>query len=491
MGEFFRSFFSAILLLLKKWFGPRAPEQGSDHHTQPIVQPPDHILTIAPTVVARVEPTFTETELPALAEQLNLEALGRENGRKNLPASDSTGLDPVERQILAVIQQRIGRARAEYESAAQCLGTAAVIAEISVCRTRIRGMVEEALTDLRARARARREDVFLFLEAARRCKQEVETFRTENRLQRQAWTDRSHGPQLTLLSGLLAAESILNGTLLSRGLEGGLIAGWLTAAALAALNTGIAFAARWALRIINHVRVMIRAAGLTLAVIWLLWTVGFNLGVAHYRDALNSDNPDIAGTVALQDLFSHPWRIRDFQSASLLSMGLVFSLIALCDGFATSDPYPGYEAVTRKWEEASKEFHAARQRAEATLTQRKDDALAAVRSEIDYLPVLESRLRDAGRRRADLAERWEREIERLERAANVLAEIYREANRRARTAPAPAHFDMPLEMPRPDNPVTAVALDGDDPPEDFGPATAAILREYEAAIQSLLTLEEL
>ena len=59
----------------------------------------------------------------------------------------------------------------------------------------------------------------------------------------------------------------------------------------------------------------------------------------------------------------------------------------------------------------------------------------------------------------------------------------------ARSSPPPAYFGLPLSIVRPDNPVR---VDLRKPSlEVISDAPTAITREYEAAIESLPTLEEL
>jgi hypothetical protein len=220
--------------------------------------------------------------------------------------------------------------------------------------------------------------------------------------------------------------------------------------------------------------------------------VGFNLGVAHYRDALGGQDPDNAGIIALEDLGTHLLSIHDFQSTMLLALGILFSVLAFYDGFGMDDPYPGYGAVSRKWEEACEEFQQVKKGEVSTLGVLKDQKISRLRGEIDYLANMYSRLPDELQRRRSLATRWEHDMERLQRAANTMVATYREANRRARSSPAPAHFGLPVSMALPDNPVRENLDNGNRPSlEVISDAPTRITREYEAAINGLPTLEEL
>jgi hypothetical protein len=351
-------------------------------------------------------------------------------------------------------------------------------------------MLEESLTDLRTQARVSHDEVFLRRESAQRCKQEINDFRNENG--RDPRPNKTRHPRVFALLGLITIEGFFNGSILSRGLEGGLIAGWVLAICLAAMNTVTAFLFGWMSHNLVHIKLLRKLGGSLVLVGWIGWMVGFNLGVAHYRDALGGQDPDNAGIIALEDLGTHLLSIHDFQSTMLLALGILFSVLAFYDGFGMDDPYPGYGAVSRKWEEACEEFQQVKKGEVSTLGVLKDQKISRLRGEIDYLANMYSRLPDELQRRRSLATRWEHDMERLQRAANTMVATYREANRRARSSPAPAHFGLPVSMALPDNPVRENLDNGNRPSlEVISDAPTRITREYEAAINGLPTLEEL
>ena len=103
--------------------------------------------------------------------------------------------------------------------------------------------------------------------------------------------------------------------------------------------------------------------------------VGFNLLVAHYRDALGGPNPEDAGTVALRTFAAKPLHIADINSFLLLAMGIGFSLIALADGYLMDDSYPGYGRLTRDCQTAQNDFREAKEEETQVLSDLEDGML--------------------------------------------------------------------------------------------------------------------
>src|SRR5215831_4320979 len=77
--------------------------------------------------------------------------------------------------------------------------------------------------------------------------------------------------------------------------------------------------------------------------------LALNLSFAHYRDlsVLGMPNPE---QNALSDMLQTPLILHDVKSWWLAVVGVLFSFVALIDGFTWDDPYPGYAEVARRRE---------------------------------------------------------------------------------------------------------------------------------------------
>jgi hypothetical protein len=150
----------------------------------------------------------------------------------------------------------------------------------------------------------------------------------------------------------------------------------------------------------------------------------------------------------LRRLQTAPLRLSDFRSWLLFAIGLIFSIIAMIDGLAMRDTYPGYARVERH---IRKVRDAYRQRQEYLI-----DELQNVRE--DYDDELSEARADLSRQRTEhdaiVANRgrlvllFDQHQSQLEKAQNLLLASYRDPNAAARRAPPPKRFAEPRTLQR-------------------------------------------
>jgi uncharacterized protein YukE len=159
----------------------------------------------------------------------------------------------------------------------------------------------------------------------------------------------------------------------------------------------------------------------------------------------------------------------------LFSIGLIFSLIAMADGLLFFDPYIGYAGLERRWIEATRHFASARSELIERLRDIREDATETMNEAARDLSVRRSEYDSLLQGRGRLAQRFTQHQNQIEQACRALLEIYREANRRARSSPAPDNFSKAYTMER----IAYVA-------EEPGSSARENLRQMIAETQELL-----
>jgi len=385
---------------------------------------------------------FPALNVDKLAADLGLTRAGAERGSREEPASDTVAFDDVENRI-------VERVEAEKNAAHGTL-----LDELRTYRERLSGLDFEgrfgtirqaapaAVGEFRAEAAQGRDGLHSLRRHLRDLECESDEFRRRHHLKRAArWAS---GGNLTVKVGILLClfvfEVFLNGFFLAKGSELGYLGGAAEAITFALLNIGVAFLlAAVGVRELNHRNWLRKLFGLAALVFYLALLVAINLALAHYREVSAALITD-AGREVLLRLKTAPLALVDFKSWLLFGLGVLCSLIAFGDSFLIFDPYPGYGALERR-----------RAHAHEAYIRRKNDLIAQLLDIRDEaIEILEEANRDLSFRRAEhdailesrarLARLFAAHQSHLERAANALLSVYREANKNLRKTPAPGRF---------------------------------------------------
>jgi hypothetical protein len=308
----------------------------------------------------------------------------------------------------------------------------------------------EAVGDFRAEATVGRDHLSVLRRWLNESEAERDSFRAHHRIERPARL-ASLGKiilKVGILAILFVIEVVVNGSFLANANIGGLLGGIVQAVVFAALNILASFL--WGMvliRLINRRNIFQKFIGVLSCFAYLAFAVVLNLTLAHLREIPPAIGGDV-GQEVLRRLQTAPHVLADINSWVFFSIGFIFSLVAMADGLLFFDPYIGYASLERRWLNANNKFANARselierlQDIRETSTQTMNEAasgLSARRSEYDSLL--------AGRGR--LAQRFSEHQNQIEQASHALLAIYREANRRARTTPAPSTFSKVYSMER-------------------------------------------
>lgn len=385
---------------------------------------------------------FKRLNLDALARDLQLEEVGKDRGEREEPPSGTVDFDEVEGRILDLVRDKQSDAEQEFREQRDTYiqrlgrnGLLTIVSEIDeaakLASTKIDHAVSEArgaLPVLAAKAKAARS--------------EYELFRADHGLVRSA----KYPPlsklvlQWLLVILLLVVETAANGAFFAKGSDLGLVGGWSDAAIFAAVNIAVALVVgQTAGRYVGHRDQAKRLVAIAGLLAWAIFTLGFAMFVGHYRDALEGQAVD-AFSSAVASISVSPLGFSSVHSWVLLFAGCLFAFVALFDARLMNDPYPGFGAVARAADEAEDEYEDERKNYLETIKDAYEDAITAM-----------ARMsRDSGKRMADserilvdlktLSGSYKQHLTYLEGVGNNLLQLYRDANKRARSTKAPTSF---------------------------------------------------
>src|ERR1700756_2324687 len=422
---------------------------------------------------------FLDLNVDRVADDMKLVERGTERGGQNRPTSDAQTLDDIEHRVVERIEAHKQDSYTIYLDHLHTYDERVTALSFEERFATIQQAAPEAVGDFRAEATVGRDELFVLRRRLNESEVERERFRQRHRIERPARL-ASLG-KIVLKVGVLAIlfviEVVINGSFLAKANVGGLLGGAAQAVTFAALNIIASFL--WGMvliRLVNHRNYLLKLIGILSFLAYLVFAVALNLTLSHLREIPPAVSlSDNVGQEVLHRLMTAPYALTDINSWVLFSIGFIFSLIAMADGLLFFDPYIGYAGLERRWIEATRQFANARGELIERLRDIREDATETMNEAARDLSVRRSEYDALLQGRERLAQRFAQHQNQIEQACRALLEIYREANRKARTISVPDYFAKAYTMER----ITYTAADPDSSAREH-------LRKMIAETQELL-----
>jgi hypothetical protein len=422
---------------------PTGTRQSSIARIWALLNKPPHIYRPATTI-------FLDLNVDRLVDELVLVSKGKERGSQNRPTTDAQTLDDIEHQIVERIEAHKQTANSIYLDQVHTYDDRVTALSFEQRFTTIQQAAPEAVGDFGAEATVGRDELFGLRRRLNESEVERERFRTRHRIERPARL-ASLGKiilKIGVLAVLFIIEVVINAGFLSEANLGGYLGGATQAVVFATLNIIASFF--WGMvliRLVHRRNYFLKLLGVLSFLAYAVFAATLNLALAHLREIPPTINGN-PGQEVLHRLITAPHMLTDIKSWILFSVGFIFSLMAMADGLLFFDPYIGYAGLERRWIEASKQFAQARIDLIERLRDIREDATEAMNAAARDLSVRRSEYDSLLAGRGRLSQLFSQHQNQIEQAGRALLEIYREANRAARSAAAPAYFAKPYAMER-------------------------------------------
>ena len=395
------------------------------------------------TVATTLE--FEHFDSGKLAKRIELQANGKQRGEANQPASDSGSLDSIETTIVTEIESYRKKALDRASIAIEAYNARINAFDFHQIRTEVVASIHAAKANLVTEVHQGDNELFQIKNVVVASMADLNRFKERHKITRQA-----HVPESTwLIWGVVLAlfflEAIMNGAFFSGGLEGGFLEGMAIAVGIAFLNVFLAFGVGlFVARFLVYRNYFVKLLAFIGVVADLIIAAFINLGVAKFRDALSSSDPETALVETFSgsplELFMSVSELAGFQSFLLIGVGFLFHIIALFDGFKLDDPYPFYGKYWRKMTESQSEYAETAEYLINDLTTVRDETIKEMQSSSRSI----SSTRQAYLRAKQFGDqnlyRYSVYLEWLQSTANQLLKIYREENIKFRSDSPPHYF---------------------------------------------------
>jgi hypothetical protein len=393
---------------------------------------------------------FLDLNVDRITDELQLLKNGTDRGAENRPPADAQTFDDIEHKIIERIEAHKQDAHSVHLEHLHTYDERLIGLNFEERFAVIQQAAPEAVGDFRAEAALGRDELFALRRRLYDSERERELFRKRNRIARPA---RLSTPGQTLLKvGVLAVlfviEVVINGSFLAKSNEQGLLGGAMQAVSFAALNIVASFL--WGLipiRLLNRRIGLLKLLGFISLIAYFAFAALLNLTLAHLREIPPTVSGDV-GHEVLMRLLHAPLELSDVNTWVFFAIGFIFSIVAMADGLLYTDPHIGYGPLERRWIVARTQYTDAKAELIEKLREIRNAATTAMNENFRDLSVRRGEFDAILQACSRLKHRFTEHQNHIERAGNALLAVYREANCKARSLPAPDHFSRPYKLER-------------------------------------------
>ena len=272
------------------------------------------------------------------------------------------------------------------------------------------------------------------------------TFQNKHNLDRPADYPLTNLRTIGVILLILLLEILLNGVTFSEYLVQGLLGGIVLAIVIAAINIFFGFiVGKYFFVQTWHKNIKRRIYSYLACILWCLFVIYYNLGIAFTRDNLQQA---MGGDFQIGKFFSDPFNLehyQHYQSWFLFLLGIVFAIIALIDGVASDDLYFGYGRVDRQEKEAKNAI-------QDLLDELTDDLETIKEKYINKLKTDEAYVHSGKNESQSLYSSRDRKITHFDHLVDatkshckILIKTYREKNAKVREDAPPNYFEIDPE----------------------------------------------
>ncbi len=382
-----------------------------------------------------------EIDIGQLKQELRAAERGAEDGVRDYPAAEATSSSETELRIRTKFKQLQQEAINRTQEAVEVYESRIRSQTGAADEARLRAMPGAAKTELASKATIEIDYLSNQRVEVRRRDKDFRDFKAEQNIRRAPRPPIARVLAVGIASFAIAVELAINAYLFQVGNELGYLGAVFEALMVPILNVTATFLiVLYGIRQIGRRETHRKILGWFSLLSWLGLVIAFNLLVAHYRDALGIMTSNEAGVFALEHFREAPLALNGLNSWAIFLIGVFVSVIVYLEAWRWDDPIPGYGDVERARRQAVEAFNEHREEALAAL---------AVIAETHRNAMEDARIRiDSGAREvADIVQRHRHlrsdlssYFEYLGACANECVTSYREANIKARSAPAPRHF---------------------------------------------------
>ena len=376
---------------------------------------------------------------------LNVKNQGLNDGHSNVPESSSEILNDVQQEIVSHYNRESGALEVETSEKISAIRSRLGEKDFKATFDQARGFTSDVFSEIRKVFDSNKDTLLDLSRKRSQAELDLKYFVEVNDLKRHASYPDSLILHWSIVFLMVVLESVANSYFFAQGSDLGLIGGFFQAVFVSVANIGVALFVGYFWRNKNKEAEKIKAY--FAMGIYIIFLLGFNLGVAHYRAALEI-SPDSAIEQAIINLFTleTTFRVNNFDAWILFTVGVLFSLFAMIKSYRSDDIFPDYGDITRKHRKGIEEFNKYVQEVRNTVYSTLNERKSALESNVNLCRAID---KDYPRLIKDIKDSVVQSKKNLQHNKDdcvLVIKTYRDSNTSVRNTPTPAYWDNDEEL---------------------------------------------
>ena len=377
---------------------------------------------------------------------MDVEGLAKKAGKTDLPTSQSTEQDANEKTFIQELKQHASSARMTLNKTLSQISNEISKIDLETEKAQIDSAVDELRADLTSNQEETIQDLKKFKEIAQNRESDLERFKKDNGLSREARYKTSYLATVAIILAFLVVETSLNSTLLAKASDLGLVGGMAQAVIISLINIVIGFG----LGFLIYPRTNQKSKRLSMSwravlIFGFAAVLIFNLLIGHYRESLVFD-PDSSTLQAIANFTSGMFDLSDIESIFLVAIGIIVAGVSYWKGSTQNDPYFEYTTYAKALEKAVDDLADEKEISLEELDEKGEDfsiALDKIHKKAKFDLKNYNSLKSAFSQQQELYSAY---IDDLEETAKIASTLYRQTNEVARTSDTPSYFKDSLKI---------------------------------------------
>lgn len=400
---------------------------------------------------------FPAIAVKPIAKSLRLQQRGREDGKRDYPASGASDLTTAEQDAISDITRLRKRGIDAFDMHFTAYANRIELGAGALHR--IETQAGKLKNEMVSESRTQKNIAMNRLRDVQESSRGLKAYQERHRLTQPPEQVPAGVFQWLLIILFFCAEVTLGAAFFSENSPAGLIGSAAYSMMIAFMNVGVSGLLGFGTRYASLKGFGYKILGTVSLLFFIAFALVFNVFVGHFRKATDEMAWEDAGTAMVESFRANPFDLGSFNAILIAAFGILIAILSFLKFLKLKDIHPGYNKAYDRVREAIDAYADAYENTEEKLNELFEESQAALMAEALQLRAAVRDASSAHSGQVTLLANLNAFLAESEQVANGLLRTYREANEQARSDEAPEYFHTRHAFPiQPQKEVTPLGV---------------------------------